>query len=154
MISGQKTARESLDSSLENPAMPFALPEDLSFVTIKFVVAFLVAGDVHQFQIIHSEQEPVKVFPVHLPSTLVLESFCQSGKNGSFLFNYMIQVPGAEKYPAFPVPIGIDGMSAQAHLGVKRTLAGEPAIRCAQGDFLIFCPVKIIAIVPLRLQFL
>lgn len=43
-------------------------------------------------------------------------------KRWHILYIHMIQVPGAEKYPAFPVPIGIDGMSAQAHLGVKRTL--------------------------------
>lgn len=72
MTSGQRTAKEA---SLGDPATPLALLVDLRFVASEVVIAFLVAGNVHQFQVVHREQEPVEVFPANLPSLSVLESF-------------------------------------------------------------------------------
>lgn len=60
---------------------PFLGPVDPAVVTLKPVCGLLVAGDVHQLQVLSSEKQAVEVLPVHLPP--VLDCFSQRGHHGA-----------------------------------------------------------------------
>lgn len=65
----------------------YFFPVDLLFVAADTMDGFFVAGNMHQFQVVCCEQHPVKVFPVHFPSVLDLECFCQGWEDGPFLLD-------------------------------------------------------------------
>lgn len=62
--------------SLPDLVDPFPFSVDLALVTAEVVVGFLVAGNMHQFQIMDSKQQLVEVLPVHFPTVSTLYSFC------------------------------------------------------------------------------
>lgn len=70
------------------PSRPLLLgsclgPVDPAVVTLKLVCGLLVAGNVHQLQVLSSEKQTVEVLPVHLPP--VLDCFSQRGHHGALL---------------------------------------------------------------------
>lgn len=56
---------------------------DSTAVTLQLVCGLLVAGNVHQLQVLSSEEQAVEVLPVHLPP--ILDCFSQCGYHGAFL---------------------------------------------------------------------
>lgn len=58
-------------------------PIDPTAVTLQLVRGLLVAGDVHQLQVLRSEEQAVEVLPVHLPP--VLDRLSQRGYHGALL---------------------------------------------------------------------
>lgn len=60
-------------------------PIDPPAVTLQLVCGLLVAGDVHQLQVLSSEEQAVEVLPVHLPP--ILDCFSQRGDHGALLLD-------------------------------------------------------------------
>lgn len=58
-------------------------PIDPTVVTLQLVCGLLVAGDVHQLQVLGSEEQAVEVLPVHLPPGL--DRFSQRGDHCALL---------------------------------------------------------------------
>lgn len=58
-------------------------PIDPTAVALQLVCGLLVAGDVHQLQVLGSEEQAVEVLPVHLPP--ILDGFSQRGYHGALL---------------------------------------------------------------------
>lgn len=56
---------------------------DPTMVTLQLVCGLLVAGDVHQLQVLGREEQAVEVLPVHLPP--ILDCFRQRGHHGALL---------------------------------------------------------------------
>lgn len=82
-----KTARHT---ALVLPSRPLPLgsslgPIDPPAVTLQLVCSLLVAGNVHQLQVLSSEEQAVEVLPVHLPP--ILDCFSQRGHHGALLLN-------------------------------------------------------------------
>lgn len=62
---------------------PFLGPVDPAVVALQPVSGLLVAGDVHQLQVLGGEKQTVEVLPVHLPP--VLDGSSQCGHHGALL---------------------------------------------------------------------
>lgn len=58
-------------------------PVDPTVVTLQLVRGLLVAGDVHQLQVLDREEQAVEVLPVHLPP--ILDCFRQRGHHSALL---------------------------------------------------------------------
>lgn len=131
---------------------PFLGPVDPAVVALQPVSGLLVAGDVHQLQVLGGEKQTVEVLPVHLPP--VLDGSSQCGHHGALLLYYMIQVPGAEEDPALPVAIGVDGVLGKTAIHIKGALAGKPAFWGAETAAGLCTPVEVAAVVLHRLELL
>lgn len=127
-------------------------PIDPTAVALQLVCGLLVAGDVHQLQVLGSEEQAVEVLPVHLPP--ILDGFSQRGYHGALLLYYMIQVPGTEEDPALSVAIGVDGVLGKTALQVKGALAGEPSFWSTEAAAGLCTSVEIAAIVLHRFELL
>lgn len=65
------------------PLGPRLRPIDPAAVTLQLVCGLLVAGDVHQLQVLNSEEQAVEVLPVHFPP--IPDRFRQRGDHGALL---------------------------------------------------------------------
>ena len=85
--------------ALASSPLPLGLrlrPVDPARVTAESVGGFLVAGDVHQLQVVRGEEQAVEVLPVYLPAALVLGRLRQRGDNGALL---LYSAKGGQRWP-------------------------------------------------------
>lgn len=115
--------------SHQAPLLPFKLLfcvvsvngmfKNLLGVTQQVVSTFVMAHDVNQLQVLPGEQQAVEVVQVDIFALVILESFQQSGNDGPFLFNPVVQIPCAEENPALSAAVGVDGVERQANFLLK-----------------------------------
>lgn len=61
-------------------------PVDPAWVTAESVGGLLVAGDVHQLEVLGGEEQAVEILPVHLSAVLLLHGLRQRRDDCAFLF--------------------------------------------------------------------
>lgn len=72
-------------SSRPPPLWPFLGSVDPAGVALELVGGLLVAGDVHQLEVLRGEEQAVEVLPVHLSPAPVLDGPSQCGHDGALL---------------------------------------------------------------------